>query len=216
MHYLHLSQIVPCALRDRGGERLGRVTDLIVRLNGDDFPPLSGALAEVAGRPVFVPAADLPRGTQIVLQLKEDATDFAKEETLKRIVQRYSSFIQFPIELNGTRLNTVQAIWSRSKSEVTDAEYNAFYQYVGHDHEDPLLRLHFNADAPVSIQALLFVPQHNWENMGMGRTESDVSLYCKKVLIQPHAKGLFPDWLRFLRGVVAGPCGPAVSSEVPG
>jgi len=59
MHYLHLSLVVPCALRDHGGERLGRVIDLIARLNGDDYPPLSGALAEVAGRPVFVPAAEI-------------------------------------------------------------------------------------------------------------------------------------------------------------
>ena len=59
MHYLHLSLVVPCALRDHGGERLWRVIDLIARLNGDDYPPLSGALAEVAGRPVFVPAAEI-------------------------------------------------------------------------------------------------------------------------------------------------------------
>jgi molecular chaperone HtpG len=158
--------------------------------------------SENAGGYEIEPATDLPRGTQIIIQLKEDAKDFAKEATLKRIAQRYSSFIQFPIELNGTALNTIQAIWSRSKSDITDADYNAFYQYVGHDHEDPLLRLHFSADAPLAIQALLFVPQKNWENMGMGRTESSVNLYCKKVLIQDRAKGLFPDWLRFLRGVV--------------
>ena len=59
MRYLHLSLIVPCTLRDRGGERLGRALDLIVRLNGDDFPPLSGALAELAERPVFVPASEI-------------------------------------------------------------------------------------------------------------------------------------------------------------
>ena len=65
-----------------------------------------------------------------------------------------------------------------------------------------MLRLHFTADAPLAIQALLFVPQKNWENLGMGRMETGVNLYCKKVLIQDHAKNLFPDWLRFLRGVV--------------
>ena len=59
MRYLHLSLVVPCALRDRDGERLGRALDLIVRLNGDDFPPLSGALAELAERPVFVPASEI-------------------------------------------------------------------------------------------------------------------------------------------------------------
>jgi molecular chaperone HtpG len=158
--------------------------------------------SESAGGYEIEPAPDLPRGTQVIIQLKDDAKEFAKEDSVKRIVQRYSNFIQFPIELNGTRLNTIQAIWSRNKSEVTDADYNSFYQYVGHDHEDPLLRLHFSADAPLAIQALLFVPQRNWENLGLGRTEHSVNLYCKKVLIQDHAKGLFPEWLRFLRGVV--------------
>jgi TNF receptor-associated protein 1 len=158
--------------------------------------------SENAGGFEIDPAADLPRGTQVILQLKDDARDFAGEEHLKRIVQRYSSFIQFPIELNGARLNTIQAIWSRGKSEITDADYNAFYQYVGHDHDDPLLRLHFTADAPLAIQALLFVPKSNWENMGLGRTEPGVNLYCRKVLIRDHAAGLFPDWLRFLKGVV--------------
>ncbi len=147
-------------------------------------------------------AGDIPRGTQIIVHLKEDAKEFAKEETLKRIAERYSNFIQYPIELNGTRLNTIQAIWGRNKSEITDADYNAFYQYVGHDHEDPLLRLHFNADAPLSIQSLVFVPQHNRENLGLGQTKPGVSLYCKKVLIEAHAPDLFPSWLRFLRGVV--------------
>ena len=158
--------------------------------------------SENAGGYEIESAADLPRGTQIILQLKDDAKDFTNEDTLKRILQRYSSFVQFPIELNGKHLNTIQALWTRSKSEITDAEYNAFYQYVGHDHEDPLLRLHFNTDAPLAIQSVLFVPQHNVENLGLGRMEAGVNLYCKKVLIQDRAKGLFPEWLRFLRGVV--------------
>ena len=158
--------------------------------------------SENAGGYEIEPAADLPRGTQIIIQLKDDAKDFTEEHKLERILQKYSSFVQFPIELNGKHLNTIQALWTRSKSEITDAEYNAFYQYVGHDHEDPLLRLHFNADAPLAIQSVLFVPQRNIENMGMGRMEPGVNLYCKKVLIQDHAKGLFPEWLRFLRGVV--------------
>jgi TNF receptor-associated protein 1 len=158
--------------------------------------------SESAGGYDIEPVADLPRGTQVIVQLKEDARVFAGEAHVKGIVQRYSSFIQFPIELNGTRLNTIQAIWSRNKSEVSEADYSSFYQYVGHDHEDPLLRLHFTADAPVAIQALVFVPKSNWENMGLGRTEPGVNLYCRRVLIQDHAKGILPEWLRFLKGVV--------------
>lgn len=147
-------------------------------------------------------ATELPRGTKITLELKDDAKDFAKEGTVERIIQRYSSFVPFPIELNGKRLNTIQAIWARNKNEIKEEEYNEFYTFIGHDHDKPLFRLHFTADAPLAIQALLFVPGRNFETLGMGRIDSEVNLYCRKVLIQARAKGLFPEWLRFLKGVV--------------
>jgi TNF receptor-associated protein 1 len=150
----------------------------------------------------LAPGADLPRGTKITLELKDDAKDFSQASTVERIIQRYSSFVPFPIELNSKRLNTVQAIWARNKNEIKEEEYNEFYTFVGHDHEKPLFRLHFTADAPLAIQALLFVPQRNFETLGMGRLDSEVNLYCRKVLIQAKAKGLFPEWLRFLKGVV--------------
>lgn len=146
------------------------------------------------------PAADLPRGTKIVLHLREE--EFAKEGRIEEIIKRYSNFVQFPIELNGKAVNTVQAIWTRSKSEVTEEEYTKFYEYIGHDTEAPLYRFHFNADAPLSIRSLLFVPSRSVEQFGMTRSESEVHLYCRKVLIESKAKGLFPEWLRFLRGVV--------------
>ncbi|MEI6076166.1 MAG: molecular chaperone HtpG [Verrucomicrobiota bacterium] len=150
----------------------------------------------------LAPAADLPRGTRITLELKEEAKEFAQANTIERIIQRYSSFVPFPIELNAKRLNTVQAIWARNKNEIKVEEYNEFYTFVSHDHESPLFRLHFSADAPLAIQALLFVPPRNFETLGMGRIDSEVNLYCRKVLIQAKAKGLFPEWLRFLKGVV--------------
>lgn len=159
-------------------------------------------ISEGMGGYEISPAADLPRGTKITLELKNDAKDFAQADTVERIVQRYSSFVPFPIELNGKRLNTVQAIWARNKNEIKEEEYHEFYTYIGHDHDQPLYRLHFTADAPLAIQSLLFVPGRNFETLGMGRIESDVNLYCRKVLIQAKAKGLFPEWLRFLKGVV--------------
>jgi molecular chaperone HtpG len=150
----------------------------------------------------LAPAGDLPRGTKITLELKDDAHDFSKENNVERIIERYSSFVPVPIELNTRRLNTVQAIWARNKSEIKEEEYNEFYTFLGHDHDKPLFRLHFSADAPLAIQALLFVPQRNFETLGMGRIDSEVNLYCRKILIQAKAKGLFPEWLRFLKGVV--------------
>src|ERR1035438_1721819 len=158
--------------------------------------------SEGGGGYELAPAADLPRGTKIMLELKDDAKEFSQANTVERIIQRYSSFVPFPIELNSKRLNTVQAIWARNKHEIKEEEYNEFYTFVGHDHEQPLFRLHFSADAPLAIQALLFVPQRNFETLGMGRMDSEVNLYCRKVLIQAKSKGLFPEWLRFLKGVV--------------
>ncbi|HAV62550.1 MAG TPA: molecular chaperone HtpG, partial [Verrucomicrobiales bacterium] len=148
------------------------------------------------------PVADLPRGTKIVVKLKDEEKEFATKFRVEQVIKRYSNFIDFPIELDGTRLNTVQAIWARNKSDIKPEEYDEFYKYIGHDPEGALFRLHFTADAPLAIKALLFVPSRNFETMGLGKGESEVNLHCKKVLIQPKAKGLFPEWLRFLRGVV--------------
>jgi molecular chaperone HtpG len=145
---------------------------------------------------------NLPRGTEIILDLKEDAKEFAQAKNLERIIQRYSNFVQFPIEVNDNRVNTIQAIWARQRSEVKDEEYKEFYHYIGHDPQDPLFRMHFSADAPLSLQSLLFVPANNLEALGLFRSEPEVHLYCRKVLIDAKAQGLLPDWLRFLRGVV--------------
>jgi len=146
------------------------------------------------------PAGDLERGTKIVLQLTD--TEFARGSRIEQIIKHYSNFVQFPIELNGNAVNTVQALWTKNRNEITDTEYEDFYKYVGHDATAPLYRLHFSADAPLSIRALLFVPEKNLELMTLSRGENEVNLYCRKILIQPKAKGLFPEWLRFLRGVV--------------
>ena len=142
------------------------------------------------------------RGTKIVIHLKEDFSDFAKEDRIKDIVKKYSAFVQFPVSVNGEKVNTIDAIWLRSKSDVTDEEYEEFYKFQGNDYEGPLMRMHFTADAPLEINSLLFVPKRNMEKMGMMRNENKVALHCRKVLIDAEPKNLFPEWLRFLRGVV--------------
>src|SRR5258708_16660920 len=77
-----------------------------------------------------------------------------------------------------------------------------FSKYGANAREPPLYRLHFSADAPLAIGALLFVPQKSYELLSLARGENEVNLYCRKILIQPKAKGLFPEWLRFMKGVV--------------
>jgi TNF receptor-associated protein 1 len=180
------------------------VADKVVVYSRSANPGETGWIWTSDGRTGYEiePASDLERGTKVVVHLKETDKDFAKEWRVENIIQRYSNFVPVPIDLNGKELNTVQALWTRNKSEVKPEEYDEFYKYIAHDTEPPLYRLHFNADAPLSIRALLFAPAKNLELATMSREEHHVDLYCKKVLIQARAKNLFPEWLRFLRGVV--------------
>jgi len=155
-----------------------------------------------AGSYTIEPAEGVSRGAKIVIELKDDCSEYSQDYRIKEILERYSAFVSFPINLNGKRVNTVQALWLRSKNEIKDEEYTEFYKFQTHAHDDPRLRLHFSADAPLAINALLFVPQENTEKLGMARLEPAVALYCRKVLIDSKPKDLLPEWLRFLKGVV--------------
>jgi molecular chaperone HtpG len=110
--------------------------------------------------------------------------------------------VQFPLKVEGDELNTVGALWLKSKSEISDDEYKEFYKFQANAFDEPRFWLHFNADAPLEINSILFVPTENMEGFGFGRMEPGVSLYCRKVLIDSDPKNLLPEWLRFVRGVV--------------
>ena len=142
------------------------------------------------------------RGSRIVVHLKEEHEEFAKTHRVRGIVERYSNFVGFPVNLNGERVNTVEALWLRPKKEVTDEQYKEFYQFTAHAMDDPRYTMHFSADAPLAINALLFVPEENAERMGLGAQPPGVALYCRKVLIDAQPEGLLPEWLRFVKGVV--------------
>lgn len=148
------------------------------------------------------PCEGLHRGTRIIIDLKDDAHEYGQKFTIERIIKQYSTFIPFPVKVEGKKVNTVEAIWARSKSEITDEEYTEFYKFVGNAFDEPMYRLHFAADAPLAINALLFAPKENFESMGMGRMQPGVNLYCQKVLIDQHSENILPEWLRFVKGVV--------------
>lgn len=142
------------------------------------------------------------RGVKIVMHLKEELGEYSEETRLKHLIERYSNFVGFPIFLNGKRINEVGALWLKNKSEISEDEYKAFYQFAGKAFDEPAYRLHFSADAPIAINALVFAPSENPERMGFGKIDGGVSLYSKKVLIDADPKGLLPEWMRFMKGVV--------------
>lgn len=154
------------------------------------------------GSYTLTPSSGLHRGTKIIIELKEDAYEYANDNAIKRIITQYSNFVPFPIKVTGEEVNTVQAVWTRSKNDIKDEEYTEFYKFIANAFDEPMTRLHFSADAPLAIKALLFVPETNTETMGFGRMDPGVSLYCQKILIEQHSKDILPEWLRFVKGVI--------------
>jgi molecular chaperone HtpG len=146
--------------------------------------------------------AEAKRGCSIVVHLKEGMEEFSTESRIKAILEKYSNFVSFPIKLNGEHINKVEALWLKSKKDITEEQYTEFYKFTAHAFDDPRYTMHFSADAPLAINALLFTPTENTEQFGMGQMEPGVSLYCRKVLIDAKPEKLLPDWLRFLRGVI--------------
>jgi molecular chaperone HtpG len=144
----------------------------------------------------------LHRGTKIIISLKEGCEDYAKKWKVESIIKQYSSFVPFPIKLEGETVNTVQALWTRNKAEIKDEEYLEFYKFIANAADEPTYQLHFSTDAPLAINSLLFVPKENLEIMGFGRVSPGVNLYCQRILIDQHSESILPEWLRFLKGVV--------------
>lgn len=145
-------------------------------------------------------AEGVARGTKIVLQLKESEKEYSMRETVERIIKKYSNFVAYPIKLNGSKVDTLQAIWL--KKDITPEEHKEFYKYLSHSMGDPMYTIQFHVDIPLSVHALFYVPDSHMERMGMGKMDPGVNVYCKKVLIQAKHRDILPDWLRFIKGAV--------------
>ena len=121
----------------------------------------------------------LPIGTQIVLNLKDTDLSFCNTSVVERIIKKYSNFIEFDMHLNGNKVNTVDAMWMKSKEDISEDEHNQFYKFIANAYDSPQFKLHYIVDAPLTIRALLYIPQSHTEKMGMGKLESGINLYCR-------------------------------------
>ena len=145
------------------------------------------------------------RGTRISFKLKEEHKEFAEEHRVEQIVKKYSNFVDFPIYLGDKQLNSITALWQRSKSELKDEEVNEFYKFIANDYKDPLDYLPVSVEGMVTFKALLFLPKEAPPEMlyRQGELENHgPQLYVKKVLIQNECRDLLPEYLRFIAGVV--------------
>ncbi|MBB6417999.1 molecular chaperone HtpG [Streptomyces sp. AK010] len=161
---------------------------------------------------------DAPQGTSVTLHLKpadpeNQLHDYTSEWTLREIVKRYSDFITWPIRMvpeardgqdapGPETLNSMKALWARSRDEVSDDEYHELYKHISHDWREPLETIRLQAEGTFEYQALLFVPSHAPHDLFTRDFRRGVQLYVKRVFIMDDCEALLPPYLRFVKGVV--------------
>lgn len=145
----------------------------------------------------------LERGTSIRLHLRKDLDEFTDDTRLKFILKKYSTFVPYPIKIGDELVNDQPPIWLEPKSQLTQEQYDGFYQYLAHNGEESAMwHLHLSSDSPFQFHTILYCPQSNLELMGFGRTEHGISLCAKRILVQNDNRDLLPEYLRFIYGLV--------------
>ena len=194
------------------------VADRVTVLSRQAGTPVSDGVkwvSEGQGDFTVEPFEKPTRGTEVVLHLREDARDFLKTYRLKEVIKAYSDFIDHPIVLDVEKdvdgkkttveetVNSRQALWLRPKHEIKQEEYNAFYQSISRDFEDPSRTIHIAAEGATEFRAVLFFPANKPMEWMMGPPpKSQIDLYVKRVLITHQCEQVIPEYLRFVRGVV--------------
>ena len=191
-----------------------------VRSRRAGLPASEGVLWESDGQGEFsVSAIDREaRGTSVTLTLRADEDEFLSSWKLREVLRRYSDHISLPIQMKKEEwdaekseqvvkdewetVNQANALWTRSKSDITDEQYKEFYKHVSHDYEDPLAWTHNRVEGRSEYTQLLFVPRRAPFDLWDRDARRGVKLYVKRVFIMDDADQLLPAYLRFVRGVV--------------
>ncbi|MEX3926317.1 molecular chaperone HtpG [Paraburkholderia sp. BR10936] len=158
------------------------------------------------------------RGTTITLHLREGEDELLSAWKIKSIIQKYSDHVGLPIEMKKEEwdaeksemvtkdeyetINQASALWTRSKSEISDEQYQQFYQHLAHDHQNPLAWTHNRVEGRSEYTQLLYVPSHAPFDLWNRDHKSGLKLYVKRVFIMDDAEQLLPNYLRFVKGVV--------------
>ena len=144
------------------------------------------------------------RGTEIEIKLKEDAAEFIEESLLREIIKKHSDYVPYPIYLGSDeeQINRQTAIWRENPRSVEEDHYHDFYRQLTLEIDLPLDKIHFVADAPLKVFALLYLPANPDRGMFTLRDEDGLKLYARKILIDEYAKDLLPPYFRFVQGIV--------------
>jgi molecular chaperone HtpG len=167
------------------------------------------------------------RGTDIILHLRDDALDYLESWKVKQIINKYSDHISLPIEMQKEiwqeeevaegeepkggqmvktdeweAINSASALWTRSKSEITDEQYIDFYKNLSDDFAEPLAWAHNRVEGSTEYTQLLYIPSQAKQDLFTREAKAGIKLYVKRVFILDEADNLIPNYLRFVQGVV--------------
>lgn len=171
-----------------------------------------------------VEKAQAPRGTSVILHLREDALEFADAFRLRSVVRKYSDHISVPVQMapeavgdddggadgedgadkapEWEAVNEAKALWSRSRSDISEDEYREFYKHISHDFEDPLVWSHNKVEGRLEYTSLLYLPKRAPFDLWHRDTPKGLKLYVQRVFIMDNAEQFLPLHLRFVKGVV--------------
>ena len=147
------------------------------------------------------------RGTDIIIYLNDENKEFADKSRVKYLLEKYSQYINFPLNINedggeGERINESEALWLKSKSNITDAEYSEFYKFISYDQNDPLLWVHNKVEGNNEYTNLLYIPKNPPFDLWNREAPRGVKLYIQRVFIMDDATNFLPLYLRFVRGII--------------
>jgi molecular chaperone HtpG len=180
-----------------------------------------GVLWESHGEAEFTvePKDKAGRGTEITLYLKEDSRDFADDWRVRSVITKYSDHISVPVLMRESApaakddgdvadvpalkpVNTATALWTRSRSEISDEEYREFYKHVSHDFEDPLTWSHNRVEGKLDYTSLLYIPGRAPFDLWNREGSRGLKLYVQRTFIMDDAEAFLPLYLRFVKGVL--------------
>tara|TARA_B100000925_G_scaffold57883_1_gene38464 strand:+ start:855 stop:2717 length:1863 start_codon:yes stop_codon:yes gene_type:complete len=155
-------------------------------------------------------------GTEIVLSIKKNESEFLSKYRIEEIIKKYSDFVPFPIFVSSeeddkekkdkkeveSQINSAEAIWLKDKSKIKEEDYKNFFNQISNFYDDPLKTIHFKAEGVVNYTALLYLPKSQPQDLYHPDRKNKLKLYVNKVFISDKLESLIPAWLRFIPGVV--------------
>lgn len=193
------------------------------------LPAEEGVVWESKGEGEFTiaPEKRAARGTEITLFLKKEEEDFLSDWRLRSVISKYSDHINWPIFMKKEKLdseesldekekaekkeestpeyetvNKATALWTLSKSELSDEDYKTFYKHISHDYQDPLIWSHNRVEGKQDYTTLLYIPAHAPFDLWQQEAKHGLKLYVKRVFIMDDAAQFLPRYLRFIKGIV--------------